>query len=186
MARTPSNMLPLGTSMPDATLPDAFGRTHQLSQLAGEKGMLVMFICNHCPFVLHIAPFLEELNQELNLMGIQCVAISSNDAEAYPDDAPDKMALFAERYQLGFPYLYDETQEVAKAFDAACTPDFYLFDADLKLAYRGQMDDSRPNTDIPVTGQDLLAAAAHLHRYQQPPADTQKPSLGCNIKWKTA
>lgn len=185
MARTPSNMLPLGTPMPDATLPDpSSGKSHQLSQCAGEKGLLVMFICNHCPFVLHVAPLLEELNQDLNYLGIQCVAISSNDVETYPDDAPDKMALFAQKYQLAFPYLYDETQEVARAFDAACTPDFYLFDRDLKLVYRGQLDDSRPGNHQPVTGKDVLAAAEQLSHGKQPPAEGQTPSLGCNIKWK--
>jgi peroxiredoxin len=184
MARTPSNMLPLGTPMPDVTLPDVSGEPHRLQQYAGEQGVLVMFICNHCPFVLHVAPFLEELCQELNLMGIQCIAISSNDVEAYPDDAPDKMALFAQKYQLAFPYLYDETQEVAKAFDAACTPDFFLFDKELKLAYRGQMDGSRPGNGIPVSGLDLITAAEQMSRGEQPPPENQKPSLGCNIKWK--
>lgn len=185
MARTPSNMLPLGTPMPDVTLPEVVsGESHRLHQYAGEDGVLVMFICNHCPFVLHIAPFLEELSQELNMMGIQCIAISSNDVDAYPDDAPDKMAMFVQKHQLAFPYFYDESQEVAKAFDAACTPDFYLFDKDLKLAYRGQMDDSRPDNGVPVSGRDLISAAEQVSRGEQPPPANQKPSLGCNIKWK--
>lgn len=186
MARTPSNMLPLGTELPDTVLPDPAGETWKLSQRMGDKGLLVMFICNHCPFVLHIAPFLEELNDKLNDMGIRCIAISSNDVKEYPDDAPEKMALFAKEYKLAFPYLYDESQKVAKAFDAACTPDFFLFDRNRRLVYRGQLDDSRPGNDIPVTGADLLAAAEQVAQGKEPPADQQKPSLGCNIKWKQA
>lgn len=184
MARTPSNMLPLGTELPDTQLPDAAGETWKLSQRRGENGLVVMFICNHCPFVLHIAPFLETLNDRLNELGIRCIAISSNDVEAYPDDAPDKMAQFAKKYKLAFPYLYDETQKVAKSFDAACTPDFYLFDQDQRLVYRGQLDDSRPGNDIPVTGKDLLEAAALVARGEVPAEESQVPSLGCNIKWK--
>ncbi|MGD8174593.1 thioredoxin family protein [Marinimicrobium sp. ARAG 43.8] len=184
MARTPSNMLPLGTELPDARLPDPAGESWKLSQRMGDKGLLIMFICNHCPFVLHIAPFLETLNDRLNALGIRCVAVSSNDVQAYPDDAPDKMAEFAKEYRLAFPYLYDESQNVAKSFDAACTPDFFLFDRNQRLVYRGQLDDSRPGSDIPVTGADLLAAAEQVSRGEAPPTDVQKPSLGCNIKWK--
>lgn len=185
MARTPSNMLPLGTELPDTTLPDPAGETWTLSQRMGDKGLLVMFICNHCPFVLHIAPHLEALNDRLNALGIRCIAISSNDVAAYPADAPEKMAQFAKEYKLAFPYLYDETQQVAKAFDAACTPDFYLFDGNKRLVYRGQLDDSRPGNDVPVTGRDLLAAAELVAAGKQPPAEQQQPSLGCNIKWKS-
>ncbi|WP_111641191.1 thioredoxin family protein [Marinimicrobium alkaliphilum] len=185
MARTPSNMLALGTPLPEVKLPDPGGETWPIAQRKGENGLLVMFICNHCPFVLHIAPFLAELDDKLNALGIRTVAISSNDVSAYPDDAPDKMAEFAQKYTLGYPYLYDESQDVAKAFNAACTPDFFLFDSQLKLAYRGQLDDSRPGNDIPVTGVDLLAAAEALARGETPPAESQKPSLGCNIKWKS-
>jgi thiol-disulfide isomerase/thioredoxin len=145
-----------------------------------------MFICNHCPFVRHIAPFMEELNDKLNSLGIRCIAINSNDATEYPDDAPDKMAQFAAQYKLAFPYLYDENQAVAKSFKAACTPDLFLFDSNKLLAYRGQLDDSRPGNDIPVTGKDLLAAAELVAAGEQPPEDTQKPSVGCNIKWKPA
>jgi len=185
MARTPSNMLPLGTPLPDTTLPDPGGETWKLSQRMGDKGLLIMFICNHCPFVIHIAPFLEELNDKLNTLGIRCIAISSNDVEEYPADSPRKMAQFASEYKLAFPYLYDESQRVAKSFDAACTPDFFLFDHNKKLAYRGQLDDSRPGNDIPVTGRDLLAAAEQVARGEQPPESEQKPSMGCNIKWKS-
>ncbi|ROQ19564.1 peroxiredoxin [Marinimicrobium koreense] len=185
MARTPSNMLPLGTELPDTTLPDPAGETWKLSQRMGDKGLVVMFICNHCPFVLHIAPFLETLNDRLNEIGIRCIAISSNDVKEYPADSPEKMAQFAKEYKLAFPYLYDETQRVAKSFDAACTPDFYLFDRNKRLVYRGQLDDSRPGNDIPVTGKDLLAAAELVARGEQPPEDQQRPSLGCNIKWKS-
>lgn len=184
MARTPSNMLELGTTLPDTVLPDPAGEVWKLSQRMGDNGLLVLFICNHCPFVLHIAPFLESLNDKLNAMGIRCIAISSNDVEAYPEDSPAKMAQFAADYKLAFPYLYDESQAVAKSFDAACTPDFFLFDRQQKLAYRGQLDDSRPGNDIPVTGADLLAAAELVAQGKRPPEAGQKPSLGCNIKWK--
>lgn len=184
MARTPSNMLPLGTPLPQASLPDPAGETWTLEQRMGDNGLLVMFICNHCPFVLHIAPFLEELNDKLNAMGIRCIAISSNDVEAYPADSPRKMAEFASEYKLAFPYLYDESQQVAKLFEAACTPDFFLFDRKQQLAYRGQLDDSRPGNDVPVSGKDLLAAAALVAKDERPPEAEQKPSLGCNIKWK--
>ncbi len=183
MARTPSNMLPLGTRLPDVTLPEPGGHLVSVPECQGDKGLLVMFICNHCPFVLHIAPFLKQLSTELAALGIQCVAISSNDPETYPDDAPEKMPGFAEKYGFDFPYLYDESQDVARIFDAACTPDFYLFDSKQKLVYRGQMDGSRPGNDIPVTGEDLLAAGRALSRGEQPSPD-QQPSLGCNIKWK--
>ncbi|HEY7883638.1 MAG TPA: thioredoxin family protein [Cellvibrionaceae bacterium] len=183
MARTPSNMLPLGTSLPAVTLPDGTGKMHSLADCTGSKGTLVMFICNHCPFVIHIAEFLKPLNHQLNALGISAVAISANDVEAYPADAPEKMLDFAAQYGLTFPYLYDESQDVARTFDAACTPDFYLFDGDNKLAYRGQLDDSRPGNDVPVTGVDLLTAAKALSD-GEPLSTEQKPSLGCNIKWK--
>ncbi len=185
MARTPSNMLPLGTELPDTLLPDPAGETWKLSQRMGDKGLVVMFICNHCPFVLHIAPFLETLNDRLNDLGIRCIAISSNDVNEYPADSPEKMAEFAKEYKLAFPYLYDETQRVAKSFDAACTPDFYLFDQNKRLVYRGQLDESRPGNDVPVTGKDLLDAAALVARGETPPPEAQQPSLGCNIKWKS-
>lgn len=185
MARTPSNMLPLGTTLPAATLPNVDGSSVTLGQQLGEKGLLVMFICNHCPFVIHIAPQLASIVQQLKEKGIGVVAISSNDPVAYPADAPDKMGDFLTQYTLQFPYLFDESQAVAKAFDAACTPDFYLFDQGKKLVYRGQLDESRPGNGIAVTGSDLLAAAALLADGKAPVED-QKPSLGCNIKWRDA
>ncbi len=184
MARTPSNMLPLGTPMPDATLPDGRGERYRLSECTGEKGTLVMFICNHCPFVIHIADFLQPLHAKLQSLGIECVAISANDVENYPADSPAKMVEFADKYQLAFPYLYDESQDIARAYDAACTPDFFLFDSNGKLAYRGQLDDSRPGNDEPVNGADLIAAAEAVSRGDQP-SPQQHPSLGCNIKWKS-
>ncbi|TGG94094.1 thioredoxin family protein [Natronospirillum operosum] len=184
MARTPSTMVPLGTKMPDAKLPDPNRQQWRLPECCGERGLLVMFICNHCPFVIHIAPFLETLHDRLRALGIRVVAISANDIATHPEDSPDKMGEFAARYRLPFPYLYDESQQVAKSFDAACTPDFFLFDANLKLTYRGQLDDSRPGNDRPVTGEDLLRAAEQMARGEQPPPEQQKPSMGCNIKWK--
>lgn len=183
MARTPSNMLPLGTVLPEATLPDGAGDLYDIRTSVKENGLLVMFICNHCPFVLHIADFLGPLARELAGLGIGTVAISSNDVVHYPDDAPHKMVAFAAHHNFNFPYLYDESQAVAKAFDAACTPDFYLFDNGLELAYRGQMDDARPGSDAPVNGADLLAAAKAI-AVGQPVSREQRPSLGCNIKWK--
>lgn len=184
MARTPSNMLPLGTALPDADLPDPSGHNWRLSECKRSNGLLVMFICNHCPFVVHIAPFLETLHDRLEQLGLGVVAISSNDVELHPEDGPKQMAEFAAQYRLPFPYLYDASQKVAKRFEAACTPDFFLFDTHLKLAYRGQLDDSRPGNDHPVNGADLIAAAEQVAWGEQPPEDRQKPSMGCNIKWK--
>ncbi len=184
MARTPSNMLPLGTQAPDFNLPDTVSNQNlSLSDLKGEKGTLVMFICNHCPFVKHVDRGIVDLATEYQSQGISFVAISSNDVENYPQDAPDLMKVEAEKVGYDFPYLYDESQEVAKAYDAACTPDFYLFDKDLKCAYRGQMDGSRPGNDIPVTGQDLRMAMDSLITGKEV-SDVQIPSLGCGIKWK--
>jgi len=184
MARTPSAMLSLGTPLPDATLPDPNNQNWRLSECRGEQGLLVMFICNHCPFVIHIAPFLETLYDRLDRLGFKVVAINSNDVQAYPADSPEKMSEFAAEYRLPFPYLFDESQAVAKSFDAACTPDFFLFDRQGKLGYRGQLDASRPGNQVPVTGEDLLAAAELLAQGKAPPEASQKPSLGCNIKWK--
>lgn len=184
MARTPSNMLPLGTELPDANLPDPNNQFWRLSHSLDTNGLLVMFICNHCPFVIHIAPFLETLHDRLRELGIQVVAINSNDVTTHPDDSPDKMCEFAAQYRLPFPYLFDESQKTARRFDAACTPDFFLFDGKGRLAYRGQLDDSRPGNEVPVTGKDLLAAAEQVARGGQPPEAEQKPSMGCNIKWK--
>ena len=184
MALTPSNMLPLGTIAPNFNLVDTKdNETKSLTELKGKNGTLVMFICNHCPFVIHVNAALVKLANDYKTKGINCIAISSNDVENYPQDSPDKMKIHAEENNYPFPYLYDETQEVAKAYDAACTPDFFLFDENLKLVYAGQLDGSRPGNDIPVTGKDLRAAMdALLNNETINP--NQKPSMGCNIKWK--
>lgn len=186
MARTPSNMIPLGSTAPNFNLPDTVsGQTLQLTDVRGERGTLIAFICNHCPFVKHINTGLVELAKEFQEQGFGFVAISSNDVENYPEDHPDLMAQTAKEEGYSFPYLYDESQEVAKAYDAACTPDFYLFDAQDTLTYRGQMDDSRPGNDLPVTGADLRAAFQAMFEGKGVFGD-QKPSIGCNIKWKSA
>jgi len=183
MVRTPSTMLPLGTTAPDFELLNVDGRIVTFADAAGPHGTVVMFICNHCPFVKHVADQLAALGREYQSRGIGFVAISSNDVAAHPADSPEQMVHEAEDRGYTFPYLYDETQEVAKAFHAACTPDFYLFDANRKLVYRGQFDPSRPGGDMPVTGSDLRAAMGTLLA-GQPPVARQIPSLGCNIKWK--
>lgn len=186
MARTPSNMLPLGTPAPDFELLDTVSDGNvSLQEVQGSKGTVVMFICNHCPFVVHVNPEITRLAQEYQPMGIGFVAISSNDVENYPQDAPHLMKEKAMEVGYGFPYLYDETQAVAKAYDAACTPDFYLFDADLKLVYRGQLDNSRPGNGLPLTGEDLRKALDAVVKGSVIDPE-QKPSLGCNIKWKEA
>ncbi len=181
MVKTPSQMLPLGTAAPDFSLPDTAGETVSLSDFAG-KPLLVAFICNHCPFVIHIRQGLADLCREYQKRGVAVVGISSNDVSSHPDDSPEKMAEEKSAAGYTFPYLYDETQEVAKAYRAACTPDFFLFDAKHQLAYRGQLDDSRPDSGIPVTGNDLRAALDAVLA-GEPAAVEQKPSLGCNIKW---
>lgn len=183
MALTPSNMLPLGTSAPEFSLPGTDGSTYTLRDFAAGKLLLVAFICNHCPFVKHIQAELARLGQDCRQQGVAMVAISSNDIDAYPADGMDKMREEAAAAAYVFPYLLDETQQVAKAYDAACTPDFFLFDGVRKLIYRGQFDDSRPGSVIPVSGKDLRAAIAAALRSQPVPA-AQKPSMGCNIKWK--
>ncbi|MDY2586746.1 thioredoxin family protein [Winogradskyella aquimaris] len=184
MALTPSNMLPLGTKAPDFSLIDTKdNQLKSLNELKGEVGTLVMFICNHCPFVIHVNAELVKLANDFKPKGINCIAISSNDVDNYPQDGPDKMKTHAEENHYPFPYLYDETQDIAKAYDAACTPDFFLFDRDLKLVYAGQLDDSRPGNDIPVTGKDLRAAMKALLNNEAIDPN-QKPSMGCNIKWK--
>ena len=184
MALTPSNMIPLGTLAPNFTLPDTIsGNKYALPQLKGAQATVIMFICNHCPYVKHINSQLVKLANDYLPKGVAFVAISSNDAIAQPDDAPDKMKELAAKEGYPFPYLYDESQTVAKAYDAACTPDFYIFDADLKLAYRGQLDDSRPSNDKPLTGADIRTALdALLSGVAVSPR--QRPSIGCNIKWK--
>ena len=183
MVRTPSTMLPLGTAAPEFRLPNVDGREVSLADVAGAKGTVVMFICNHCPFVKHVADELARLARDFLSRGIGFAAISSNDVSTHPADSPEQMVREAEERGYPFPYLYDETQEVAQAYRAACTPDFYLFDAARKLVYRGQLDPSRPGSGVPVTGSDLRAAIDALLAGQPPVAD-QVPSLGCNIKWK--
>ena len=183
MVRTPSTMLPLGTAAPDFSLPNLDGRLLSLGDVAGEKGTVVMFICNHCPFVKHVADQLAVLGRDYLPRGIGVVAISSNDVSTHPADSPEQMVHEAEERGYLFSYLYDETQEVAQAYHAACTPDFYLFDAGRALVYRGQLDPSRPGSDVPVTGSDLRAAIEALLA-GRPPVAEQIPSLGCNIKWK--
>lgn len=183
MARTPSNMLPLGTVAPNFNLLDTVsGHSVELQKAKGTKGTVIMFICNHCPFVKHVNPEVVQLAKEYQSKGIGFVAISSNDVENYPDDAPHLMTENAREEGYTFPYLYDKTQEVAKAYDAACTPDFYLFDKNLSLVYRGQLDDSRPGNGIPLTGNDLRNAMNALLDGKTITSD-QKPSIGCNIKW---
>ncbi|NBX30209.1 thioredoxin family protein [bacterium] len=183
MVRTPSTMLPLGTLAPDFALPNVDGRIVGFADAAGPKGTVVMFICNHCPFVKHVADQLATLGRDCIGRGVGVVAISSNDVATHPADSPEQMVREAEDRGYVFPYLYDETQEVAKEYHAACTPDFYLFDADRRLVYRGQFDASRPGGEIPVTGRDLRAAIDALLA-GRPPLAEQIPSLGCNIKWK--
>ncbi len=185
MAATPSTMLPLGTKAPDFDLPDTTqpGRRISLSHFDDAKLLVVAFLCNHCPFVKHLQEEFAAMAQDYQPKGASFVGISSNDIENYPDDTPDKMTIEAKTAGYTFPYLYDESQAVAKAYRAACTPDFYVFDADRKLIYRGQMDDSRPNSDTPVTGKDLRAAI-EAGLAGQAPAAEQRPSIGCNIKWK--
>ena len=185
MARTPSNMLPLDTPAPSFELYDTVsGSLLDLDELKGEKGMVIFFICNHCPFVIHVNAELVRIANEYSPKGVGFAAISANDVENYPDDAPELMKKVAQREQYPFPYLYDETQEVARAYDAACTPDIYLFDGQSRLVYRGQLDDSRPGNDIPVTGSDLRGALDDLLSGREI-SGNQKPSLGCNIKWKS-
>src|SRR5262245_39599069 len=184
MAQTPSNMPALGTRMPAFNLPDAVTvLTLSSKDLAGSRGTLVMFLCNHCPFVKHILPELKRIGQNYPGQGIGIVAINSNDIVAYPDDAPEHLKALAQSEGWSFPFLMDDSQEVAKEFQAACTPDFFLFDASGSLVYRGRLDESRPKTDIPLTGADLRAALDAVAAGRSPDAD-QKPSVGCNIKWK--
>lgn len=177
-------MMPLGTTAPSFQLVDTVSNKElTLDELKGERGTLIMFICNHCPFVKHVNPELAQLRRDYAEKGIVLIGISSNDVENYPDDAPDKMKLNAQEQDYGFPYLFDEDQSVARAYDAACTPDFFLFDGDLKCVYRGQLDDSRPGNDVPVTGKDMRTALDALVK-NEPISAEQKPSIGCNIKWK--
>ncbi|MDY7395542.1 thioredoxin family protein [Aureibaculum sp. 2210JD6-5] len=184
MARTPSNMIPLGTKAPNFNLMDSVtNKILSLKGLKGDKGTVIFFICNHCPFVIHVNEELVNVANYYMDKGISFVAISSNDVEDYPQDSPELMKKVAGDMNYPFPYLYDETQEVAKAYDAACTPDIYVFDEVLKLVYRGQLDDSRPGNGVEVTGKDLRHALDCLLQDKENNA-LQKPSIGCNIKWK--
>jgi peroxiredoxin len=177
-------MLPLGTKAPDFSLVNVDGRTVQLADFADAPALLVIFMCNHCPYVKHVANQLARFTSEYMAKGVAVVGINSNDVANYPADSPEQMVAETESRGYRFPYLYDETQEVAKAYRAACTPDFYLFDRDRRLVYRGQFDASRPESGIPVTGADLRAALDAVLAGRKPPAD-QHPSIGCNIKWRT-
>ncbi|WP_205512871.1 thioredoxin family protein [Longitalea arenae] len=184
MARTPSVMTALGKKAPDFTLPDTVsGKEFSLQDLKGATATVIMFICNHCPFVKHVNTELVQLANDYKNKGIGFIAISSNDVAGYPQDGPDQMKLVAEQLKYPFPYLYDASQDVAKAYEAACTPDFFIFDSKLVLVYRGQLDDARPGNDKPVTGSDIRNALDHLIEGKPVPAD-QKPSIGCNIKWR--
>src|SRR5215467_8443407 len=183
MAATPSTMLKLGTHLPPFQLPDVDGNAISSNQFRGAPALLVVFICPHCPFVGHIRSELARFAREYKEKGLRIVAINSNDSIAFPDDSPEGMKDEISRAGYSFPYLVDEAQSVAKAFHAACTPDFFLFDRNQKLVYRGQFDDSRPKNDIPTTGFDIrMAADAVLEG--RTPLPAQKPSIGCNIKWK--
>ncbi|MBI1344012.1 MAG: redoxin domain-containing protein [Terrimonas sp.] len=184
MARTLSNMVALGTPAFDFSLPDTVsGNQYSLRELKGEMATLIMFICNHCPFVVQVNPQLVQLARDYFPKGVGFIAISSNDVVSYPDDSPDKMKETAMAQGYPFPYLFDETQEVAKNYEAACTPDFFLYDQHLHLVYRGQLDDSRPGNGIPVTGRDIRKALDCLLAGLLVPPE-QRPGIGCNIKWK--
>ena len=183
MAET-STMVPLGTSAPDFELKDTIsGKMMSLDELKSDQATVIMFICNHCPYVKHIQGGLVELANDYQPNGVSFIAISPNDPDSYPEDAPDNMKEVAERIGYTFPYLFDETQQVARAYKAACTPDFFVFDENIKLVYRGQMDDSRPQNGIPVTGVDLRTVLNNLLS-GEPVNLMQKPSMGCSIKWK--
>lgn len=183
MPPTPSTMLPLGTTAPSFRLPSTDGSIVSDTDFADAKGLLVIFACNHCPFVIHVKDEIARIADHYMPQGVAVVAINSNDADEYPEDSFDNMKERASEWGWKFPYLYDESQEVAKAYRAACTPDFYLFDAERKLIYRGQLDDSRPNNGLPVNGADLRHALEALLDGEKPTWE-QKPSIGCSIKWK--
>ena len=185
MAVTPSTMLSLGTKAPNFSLPDVVsGKLISLDTFAGEKALLVMFICRHCPYVQHIKDELARLGKDYAKKDLSIVAISANDITDYPDDAPERLKAMAEEIGFVFPFCYDESQKAAKAYTAACTPDFFLFDAGRRLVYRGQLDDSRPGNNKPLTGHDLRAAIDAVLT-DRPVSPDQKPSIGCNIKWKS-
>ncbi len=183
MARTPSNMIPLGTELPEFQLPDTVSGSEFSSDKLKGVVSVIMFICNHCPYVKFVNDQLVKLANDYIKRGVAFVAISSNDVVNYPEDSPEKMKQTAMELNYPFPYLYDESQEVAKRFDAACTPDFYIFDKSHKLVYRGQLDDARPSLNIPVTGNDLRDALENVLSGKAV-SELQRPSIGCNIKWK--
>lgn len=184
MAATLSTMIPLGSAAPSFRLLDTIsGELKSLQSLQSEKATVIFFICNHCPFVVHINDELVKLATDYMSKGVSFIAISSNDVANYPDDSPQKMTEIAKTENYPFPYLYDETQEVAKVYKAVCTPDFFVFDGNLKCRYRGQLDDSRPSNGLPVTGKDIRNALDSLLS-GKPISEIQKPSIGCNIKWK--
>ena len=184
MARTPSSMIALGTKAPEFSLPDTVtGNSISLQQVAGSTATVIMFLCNHCPYVKHINQELVALANRYQSRRISFIAISSNDAVHYPEDSPQRMKETAVSLGYPFPYLYDETQDTARAYDAACTPDFFIYDGKMSLVYRGQLDDARPGNDIPVTGKDIRQALDRLIA-GQPVSSEQRPSIGCNIKWK--
>jgi thiol-disulfide isomerase/thioredoxin len=178
-----STMLPLGTVAPGFSLPDPAGVVHSRPEAGAAPATLIAFLCNHCPYVKHVAPALGQLAAAWQGRGVAVLGVNSNDVEAYPDDRPELMATFAAEHGWSFPYLHDETQEVGRAYRAACTPDFFLFDTDLRLVYRGRLDASRPNSGVPVTGDDL-GAAIDAVLAGQPVSDDQTPSIGCSIKWR--
>lgn len=183
MVQTASTMLALGTPAPEFSLPDTNGRMVSLADFADARALVVVFMCNHCPYVKHVAEGLAAVAREYRQKGVAFVAINANDAESFPEDAPEQMHEEVARRGYDFPYLFDESQEVAKAYRAACTPDFYVFDEDRLLVYRGQMDGSRPGNNVPVTGEDLRAALDAVLA-GRPVVAEQRPSLGCNIKWR--
>jgi len=183
MSLTPSSMVPLQSPAPDFQLPDTDGKIVSLSDYRGKPALLVVFICNHCPYVKHVQAEFTKLARDYEALGVEVVAISSNDAESYPDDGPIRMAAEKKAAGYTFPYLYDESQAIAKAYRAACTPDFFVYDGKHRLVYRGQMDDSRPGNGKPNDGADLRAALDAVLA-GRPAAENQTPSVGCNIKWK--
>jgi thiol-disulfide isomerase/thioredoxin len=184
MVETPSSMVPLGTIAPKFSLPDTVsGKMMSLDELKSDQATVVMFICNHCPFVKHVQAQLVEVANDYLPKDVSFIAINSNDVNNYPEDSPDNMKKVAGRLGYGFPYLYDETQDVAKLYKAACTPDFFIFNGELELVYRGQLDDSRPGSRIPVTGEDIRFALDNVLA-GEPVSPQQRPSVGCNIKWK--
>ncbi|MGB1020680.1 MAG: thioredoxin family protein [Flavobacteriaceae bacterium] len=183
MAQTESKMLSLKTKAPEFNLPNVVnGSNHSFSELQGRQGTLLVFMCNHCPYVIHIIEALAAFAKDIEPQGISTIAISSNSVVTHPQDGPEAMKTFAEKFNFSFPYLYDATQEVAKSYDAACTPDLYLFDQKGELFYRGRFDTSRPGNDLPLSGSDLKTAVEFLLKGEKPP-EKQYPSLGCNIKW---